>query len=95
MLTHLVYDNYKSPQFLNNSNFWSYCLAKKGQPEERLAGCAEELVKLMETRSEAYRSESIMLLFGNDYEFSELQQAEIDFDLMDDIIKHIRETTDI
>lgn len=36
-----------------------------------------------------------MLLFGNDYEYSDLSKAEIDFDLMDDIMKYIRENTDI
>lgn len=36
-----------------------------------------------------------MLLFGNDYEYADLQKAEIDFDLMDDIMKYIHENTEI
>ncbi|CAG9332642.1 MAN2A2_10 [Blepharisma stoltei] len=69
IFTHLLYDHYDYPSLFNiNSN--DYCNATKD-----LDTCSEELYDFAIDRKSAYKTDKIMLLYGEDFSYNEINKA--------------------
>mmetsp|Transcript_23121 Transcript_23121/g.41264 ORF Transcript_23121/g.41264 Transcript_23121/m.41264 type:complete len:1044 (+) Transcript_23121:18-3149(+) len=88
ILTHVLYDHYDFPPILN-PKLGSYCW-RKGTEDH----CANQLVQLIKAREKCYKSNKVMLLYGNDFFYDKLPQAEELFSNIEKIIKHINKTSD-
>jgi hypothetical protein len=86
ILTHVLYAHYDMPPVINpkdDKECW-----KKGNADF----CAKKLVKLIRERAGAYKSDKIMLLYGDDFLYNDLDSARSLLERMERIIHSINTT---
>ena len=90
MFTHVLYEHYSSPKILHP--FESSCFGNvfpNYKSQEMIARCQKGLVDLMETRSKGYRTENIMVLFGDDFWFSDLDKSQAWLRSLNAVVNHM------
>jgi lysosomal alpha-mannosidase len=96
MLTYVLNDHYDTPPIIRRKDSVEYCWNGSDTEDNKIGNCTEKLVDLIFTWSAFYpEQENFMLLYGNDFEYDNLNYAQQDFENMEKLMEYAKENLDV